>query len=115
MKFILNCGRVGRILFVALSFLLLTVVMFAIASVFMAYDPDGHLTRNWLHQNRWGLFGWRLAIYAGISSAWLLKVRPQIVARWPETRARLPRTEWLGVLFMLVTESVAWMSVAKGD
>ncbi|HDZ2453984.1 TPA: hypothetical protein RSR67_002804 [Klebsiella pneumoniae] len=105
-------GRTGRLLLVILSLLLVTVVMFALASVFMAYDPDGHLTRRWLHDNRRGLFAWRLVMYAGIAAAWLMKVRPQMLKHWPEVRARLPRTELLCVLFILATECVAWAGVA---
>ncbi|EBU5081962.1 hypothetical protein S699_000346 [Salmonella enterica subsp. enterica] len=101
-------GRTGRILLIVLFILLMTAGMFALASVFMAYDPDGHLTRHWLHDSRWALFAWRLVIYAGITLTWLMKVRPQMLARWPEVRARLPRTELLCALFILATECVAW-------
>lgn len=105
-------GRAGRILLMLLPLLLVTVAMFALASVFMAYDPDGQLTRRWLHESRWGLFAWRLVMYAGIAAAWGLKIRPQLLKRWPEARARLPRTELLGVLFILATECVAWTGTA---
>ncbi|WP_369012152.1 hypothetical protein SM114_01595 [Erwinia pyrifoliae] len=57
MKLTLFSGRTGRVVIVLLLVLLMTVAMFAVASLFMAYDPDGHLTRSWLHQSRWGLFG----------------------------------------------------------
>jgi hypothetical protein len=105
-------SRYGRVLLVIIAILLLTVAMFALASVFMAYDPDGHLTRRWLHDSRWALFAWRLVMYAGIAAAWWMKVRPQMLARWPEVRPRLPRTELLGVLFIVATECVAWAGVA---
>lgn len=105
-------GRAGRILLVVIPLLLITVVMFAIASMFMTYDPDGHLLRNWLHQSRWGLFAWRLVMYASIAAAWIIKVRPQMLKRWPETEGRLPRTELLCVLFILATEYVAWTGTA---
>ena len=51
-------------------------------------------------------------MYAGIAVVWRMKVRPQMLARWPEVRARLPRTELLGVLFIAATECVAWAGVA---
>ncbi|PTA89016.1 hypothetical protein CWM66_21455 [Kosakonia sp. H7A] len=103
--------RTGRILLIVLFILLMTAGMFALASVFMAYDPDGHLTRRWLHDSRWALFAWRLVMYAGIASFWWRKVRPGLLARWPEARARLPRTELLCALFILATECVAWTGV----
>ena len=104
-------GRTGRIVLMVTALLLITVAMFALASVFMAYDPDGHLTRRWLHDSRWSLFAWRLLMYAGIAVAWRMKVRPQMLARWPEVRSRLPRTELLSVLFIAATECVAWAGV----
>lgn len=104
-------GRTGRIVLMVTVLLLITVAMFALASVFMAYDPDGYLTRRWLHDSRWALFAWRLVMYAGITVAWLMKVRPQMLVRWPEVRARLPRTERLCVLFIAATECVAWAGV----
>lgn len=105
-------GRVGRILLMLLPILLVTVVMFALASVFMAYDPDGQLTRRWLHESRWALFAWRLVMYAGIAAAWVLKIRPRLLKRWPKVCPRLLRTELLGVMFILVTECVAWICTA---
>ncbi|WP_034948956.1 hypothetical protein [Erwinia oleae] len=105
-------GRTGRFITMVSILVLITAGMFALASVFMAYDPDGHLTRRWLYESRWALFAWRLTIYAGIAAAWLLKVRPQLLRRWPEVRARMPRTELLGLLFILATECVAWTGTA---
>lgn len=105
-------GRSGRVLLVIIAILLLTVAMFALASVFMAYDPDGHLTRRWLHDSRWALFVWRLVMYAGIAAVWLVKVRPQLLARRAEGHARLRRTELLCVLFILASEFVAWTGAA---
>lgn len=104
-------GRTGRIVLMVTALLLITVAMFALASVFMAYDPDGHLTRRWLHDSRWALFTWRVFMYAGIAAVWWLKVRPPLLARWPEARSRLPRTELLSVLFIAATECVAWAGV----
>jgi hypothetical protein len=40
--------------------------MFVLASLFFDLDPDGHHLRDWLHDSRWNLFVWRLALYAGI-------------------------------------------------
>nr|WP_310615744.1 hypothetical protein [Pantoea cypripedii] len=105
-------GRTGRVVLMVAVLLLITVAMFALASVFMAFDPDGHLTRRWLHESRWALFAWRLLMYACIVAIWLVKVRPQMLTRWPETRTRLPRTELICVLFILTTECVAWAGVA---
>lgn len=105
-------GRTGRFIMMLSVLILITAGMFALASVFIAYDPDGHLTRRWLHDSRWALFAWRLMMYAGIAGVWLMKVRPQLLRRWPEVRARLPRTELLGVLFILATECVAWTGTA---
>ncbi|WP_058973039.1 hypothetical protein [Type-D symbiont of Plautia stali] len=105
-------GRTGRFIMMVSVLVLITAGMFALASVFMAYDPDGHLTRRWLHDSRWALFAWRLMMYVGIAGVWLMKVRPQLLRRWPEVRARLPRTELLGVLFILATECVAWTGTA---
>lgn len=105
-------GRAGGLFLVLLAILLLTAGMFALASIFMAYDPDGHLTRRWLHDRRRALFAWRLVMYTGIATVWLVKVRPQLLARRTEGHARLRRTELLGVLFILVTEFVAWTGAA---
>lgn len=111
MKLILLNGRVGHVLFILLYMVLLLFVMLIVASYFMAFDPDGHITRNWLHQSRWELFGWRIAMYVPICVTWMLKVRPAMLQRWPETRQRLLRTELLSVFFILATEYVAWTSV----
>lgn len=103
-------GHIGRILIMVLLILLMTASMFAIAAVFMAYDPDGHITRRWLHDSRWGLFAWRLVLYGCLITAWILKVRPQALIRWPDGRPRLVRMELMGVLFLVATEYVAWTS-----
>lgn len=108
MRFFSFSGRTGRILFLVLFILLMTAGMFAIAAVFMAYDPDGHITRRWLHDSRWGLFAWRLTLYGVLAAAWTGKVRPQAVTRWSGARPRLIRIELLGVFFLLATEYVAW-------
>ncbi|MCX8957002.1 hypothetical protein [Erwinia psidii] len=105
-------GRAARVAVLTLSVLLLSAGMFAVASVFMAYDPDGHLTRDWLHNSRWSLFAWRLTLYTGMAVVWLHRMRPRVVRRWPQARPRLPRTEALAVLFILATEYVAWSGVA---
>lgn len=112
MRFFSISGRTGRILFLVLLILLMTAGMFAIAAVFMAYDPDGHITRRWLHDSRWGLFAWRLTLYGALIAAWILKVRPQALIRWPDGRLRLVRMELMGVLFLVATEYVAWTSAA---
>lgn len=101
-------GRIGRILFLLLLILFMTAGMFFIASVLVAYEPDGHVTRRWLHDSRWGLFAWRLTLYGALTAAWIGKVRPQAVMRWPGARPRLIRMELLGVFFLLATEYVAW-------
>lgn len=108
MRLLSFSGRIGRILSLVLLILLMTAGMFAIAAVFMAYDPDGHVTRRWLHDSRWGLFAWRLTLYAALAATWVMKVRPQTVMRWPDARSRLMRMELLGVFFLLATEYVAW-------
>ncbi|HCC5977217.1 TPA: hypothetical protein M5879_004414 [Citrobacter koseri] len=108
MRFFSFSGRTGRILFLVLLILLMTAGMFAIAAVFMAYDPDGHITRRWLHDSRWGLFAWRISLYATLTAAWIMKVRPRAVMRWPDARPRLIRMELPGVFFLLATEYVAW-------
>ncbi|RAT12204.1 MULTISPECIES: hypothetical protein [Lonsdalea] len=102
-------GRAGRIVLITIVLLLAGVGMLSLASLFMAYDPDGHLIRRWLHDSRWALFTWRLVVYAGIVTAWLMMVRPQLLKRWPEARSRLPNTELLGGLFILITECLAWI------
>ncbi|UWM63532.1 hypothetical protein [Enterobacter sp. CP102] len=104
-------GRTGRILFLMLLILLMTAGMFAVAAVFMAYDPDGHVTRRWLHDSRWGLFAWRLTLYAALTAVWIMKVRPQATMRWPDARPRLMRMKLFGVFFLLTTEYVAWTTV----
>lgn len=108
MRHFIFSGRIGRLLLLVLLILLMTVGMFAIAAVFMANDPDGHITRRWLRDSQWGLFIWRLSLYGALSAAWFMKVRPQAVMRWPDARPRLMRMELLGVFFMLATEYVAW-------
>ncbi|MFP1915967.1 hypothetical protein ACLEEZ_10500 [Lonsdalea quercina] len=109
MRISLIRGRAGRIVLMIIALLFISVGMFALASMLMAYDPDGHLMRSWLHDSRWALFAWRLMMYAVIVSAWLFKVRPLLLKRCPEIRPRLPRTELFGGLFILATECVAWM------
>lgn len=108
MRFFSFSGRTGRILSLLLLILLMTAGMFAIAAVFMAYDPDGHITRRWLHDSRWGLFAWRMSLYAALTAVWIMKVRPLAVMRWPDARPRLIRMELLGIFFLLATEYVAW-------
>ncbi|WP_235192751.1 hypothetical protein [Erwinia mallotivora] len=105
-------GRAARVALLILSMMLLTAGMFAVASVFMAYDPDGHLTREWLHDSRWWLFAWRLTLLTGLATVWFWWVRPRVIRRWPQVRLRLPRTEALAVLFILATEYVAWSGAA---
>ena len=90
-------GHIGRILLMVLLILLMTASMFAI-------------TRRWLHDSRWGLFAWRLVLYGCPITAWILKVRPQALIRWPDGRPRLVRMELMGVLFLVATEYVAWTS-----
>lgn len=107
-------GLTARILLIFLSTVLAMAVIFGLASVFMAYDPDGHLIRQWLYDSRWGMFAWRLSIYVLIGSIWIMNLRPRLLKRWPEASARLPRTELLAALFILATEYVAWSNAVQG-
>ncbi|CAH6333952.1 hypothetical protein [Pantoea agglomerans] len=107
-------GLTARILLIFLSSVLAMAVIFGLASVFMAYDPDGHLIRQWMYDSRWGMLAWRLSIYVLIGSIWIMNLRPRLLKRWPEASARLSRTELLAALFILATEYVAWSNAVQG-
>lgn len=102
----------GRIILVLIALIVFTAGMFALASLFFDLDPDGHHLRNWLHDSRWGLFVWRLALYAGIACFWFCRVRPLLLTRLPDVCPRLLRTELIVASFILFMEIVAWNGVA---
>lgn len=114
MKRRLLIGLTGRILLIFLSTVVAMGVIFGLASVFMAYDPDGHLIQKWLYDSRWAMFAWRLCIYVIIGCIWIMNMRPRLLKRWPEAAARLPRTELLAVIYVLATEYVAWSNAVQG-
>lgn len=106
-------GRIGgRIILVLTALIAFTAGMFALASLFFDLDPDGHHTREWLHNSRWGWFIWRLTVYAGIACFWYYRVRPLLLTRYPDVRPRLPRTEFVVASFIIFMEIVAWNGVA---
>ncbi|MGX9249957.1 hypothetical protein ACWXWE_03870 [Pantoea ananatis] len=107
-------GLTGRILLIFLYMFLAMGAIFGLASVFMAYDPDGHLIQQWLYDSRWAMFAWRLCIYVIIGCIWIMNMRPRLLKRWPEAAARLPRTELLAVIYVLATEYVAWSNAVQG-
>ncbi|PWV83520.1 hypothetical protein [Pantoea ananatis] len=107
-------GLTGRILLIFLSTVVAMVAMFGLASVFMAYDPDGHLIQKWLYDSRWVMFVWRLCMYVFIGCIWIMKLRPRLLKRWPEDASSLTSTEIYAVLFILATEYVAWSNAVQG-
>ena len=107
-------GLTGRILLIFLSTVVAMAALFGVASVFMAYDPDGHLIQKWLYDSRCAMFAWRLCMYVFIGCIWIMKLRPRLLKRWPEAAARLPRTELLVVIYVLATEYVAWSNAVQG-
>lgn len=114
MKRRLLIGLTGRILLIFIFTFLAMAALFGLASVFMAYDPDGHLIQKWLYDSRWAMFAWRLCIYVIIGCIWIMNMRPRLLKRWPEAAARLPRTELLAVIYVLATEYVAWSNAVQG-
>lgn len=107
------CGRTGgRIILALISIVVFTIGMFVLASLFFDLDPDGHHLRDWLHDSRWNLFVWRLALYAGIVFFWFCQVRPLLLTHYSSVRPRLPRTELIVVSFILFMEIVAWKGMA---
>ncbi|ERM15747.1 membrane protein [Pantoea ananatis BRT175] len=107
-------GLIGRILLIFLFTFLAMAVLFGLASVFMAYDPDGHLLQKWLYDSRWAMFAWRLCMYVFIACVWIMRVRPRLLKRWPEDTSSLTSTEIYAVLFILATEHVAWSNAVRG-
>lgn len=107
-------GLTGRILLIFLSTVVAMTAIFGLASVFMAYDPDGHLIQKWLYDSRWAMFAWRLCMYGFIGCVWIMKVRPRLLKRWPEDAATVKSTEIYAVLFVLATEYVAWSNAVRG-
>lgn len=107
-------GLTGRILLIFLFTFLAMAALFGLASVFMAYDPDGHLIQKWLYDSRWAMFAWRLCMYVFIGCIWIMNLRPRLLKRWPEAAAHLPRTEMLVVIYVLATEYVAWSNAVQG-
>lgn len=107
-------GRTGRFLLFTAGVLLLTAMMFALASVLFTWDPSGEHIRSWLYDGRFWLFAWRMSLYAGIGAVWFLKVRPAMVKRWPDTAERTDRLELLVMLFMALTELVTWAVIVPG-
>ncbi|MBD8127983.1 hypothetical protein [Pantoea agglomerans] len=114
MKRRLLIGLTGRILLIFIFTFLAMAALFGLASVFMAYDPDGHLIQKWLYDSRWAMFAWRLCIYVIIGCIWIMNMRPRLLKRWPEAAARLTRTELLAVIYVLATEYVAWSNAVQG-
>ncbi|WP_370620381.1 hypothetical protein [Pantoea ananatis] len=107
-------GLTVRILLISLITVVAMAAIFGLASVFMAYDPDGHLIQKWLYDSRWAMFAWRLCMYVFIGYIWIMNLRPRLLKRWPEAAARLPRTELLVVIYVLATEYVAWSNAVQG-
>ncbi|MBU9819905.1 hypothetical protein J1782_08395 [Rahnella sp. BCC 1045] len=104
--------RFGRTLKVALVLLLIvamTVGLFLLASVLFEFDPDGQKVRGWLNANRYGLFTWRLTLYALIGWGWFFVVRPQATVKMPGIS--IQRLEWITVGFIVILELAAWRSV----
>lgn len=107
-------GLTGRIILIILYMFLAMGAIFGLASVFIAYDPDGHLIQKWLYDSRWAMFAWRLCMYVFTGCIWIMNLRPRLLKRWPGAAARLPRTELLVVIYVLTTEYVAWSNVVQG-
>ncbi|WP_054688274.1 hypothetical protein [Pantoea stewartii] len=114
MKRRLLSGFTGRILLISLSTVVAMAAIFGLASVFMAYDPDGHLIQKWLYDSRWAMFAWRLFMYVFIGCIWIMKLRPRLLKRWPDAAGGLPRLERLAIIYLLATEYVAWSNAVQG-
>jgi hypothetical protein len=107
-------GLTGRILLIFLIMFLAMGAIFGLASVFMAYDPNGHLIKKWLYESRWAMFAWRLCMYAFIACVWIMKLRPRLLTRWPDAAGGLPRLERFAIVYLLATEYVAWSNAVQG-
>lgn len=107
-------GLTGRILLIFLSTVVAMAALFGLASVFMAYDPDGHLIQKWLYDSRWAMFAWRLCMYGFIGCVWIMKLRPRLLKRWTDAAGGLPRLERLAIIYLLATEYVAWSNAVQG-
>ncbi|KTR47278.1 membrane protein [Pantoea ananatis] len=114
MKRRLLSGFTGRILLISLSTVVAMAAIFGLASVFMAYDTDGHLIQKWLYDSRWAMFAWRLFMYVFIGCIWIMKLRPRLLKRWPDAAGGLPRPERLAIIYLLATEYVAWSNAVQG-
>lgn len=107
-------GLTGRILLIFLSTVVAMAAIFGLASVFMAYDPDGLLIQKWLYDSRWAMFAWRLCMYVFIGCIWIMKLRPRLLKHWPDAAGGLPRLERLAIVYLLATEYVAWSNAVQG-
>ncbi|PWK09861.1 hypothetical protein C7425_104264 [Pantoea ananatis] len=107
-------GLTSRILLIFLIMFLAMGAIFALASVFMAYDPAGHLIQKWLYDSRWAMFTWRMCMYVFIGCIWIMKLRPRLLTRWPDAAGGLPRLERLAIVYLLATEYVAWSNAVQG-
>ncbi|AMB73324.1 hypothetical protein [Pantoea ananatis] len=114
MKLRFQSGLTGRIILIFLYMFLAMGAIFGLASVFMAYDPDGHLIQKWLYDSRWAMFAWRLCMYVFIACVWIMKLRPRLLKRWPDAAGGLPRLERLAIIYLLATEYVAWSNAVQG-
>nr|CBX79425.1 hypothetical protein EAIL5_0605 [Erwinia amylovora ATCC BAA-2158] len=103
MKLTLFSGRTGRVVIVLLLVLLMTVAMFAVASLFMAWPSDPQLAASeslgavWLAHHPLCWPGARLAVEGAAAGSAMLAADPPAPA------------ELLAVLFILATEYVAWL------
>lgn len=104
--------RAGRLAIICLTTVALTAGMFLFASVLFELDPGGQKVQGWLNASRYGLFVWRLTLYAVLCWAWFSVVRPKVVKLSPASSLR--RMELMSAVFLLVLEFAAWRSVLAG-
>ncbi len=104
--------RAGRLAMICLATVALTAGLFLFAAVLFELDPSGQKVQGWLNASRYGLFVWRLALYAVLGWAWFSVVRPKVMKLSPGSSLR--RVEWMSAGFILVLEFAAWRSVLAG-
>lgn len=95
----------------ALVFGMLILIMAALlllAAMLFEYDPDGRQVKAWLEASRYGLFVWRLMLYAGTAWMWMT-IRAQLLRSTP--RQTVLKIERLLLLFVVFSECLAWRTV----
>ncbi|WP_152486558.1 hypothetical protein [Dickeya zeae] len=88
--------------------IVILVVLLLLAAVLFESDPDGHHVKAWLEASRYGLFVWRLMLYAGTAWMWMT-IRARFLRSTP--RQAVLKVERLLLLFVVFSEYLAWRTV----